>query len=148
MAYRAREQAFPAQDFPERSCRDEIIGRLWLGRVVPRGGAYDRCVGQCLVAASRLSPRGVKIRSAARSMNVSRNVFSPAWESQAVERVERDEGRGRQAALARWTVPSDGAAFSSAHARLPATLSAATALLQLLTGEPSGHDDSGTLDLS
>jgi hypothetical protein len=31
---------------------------------------------------------------------------------------------------------------------LPARASASTALLQLLTGEPSGHDDSGTLDLS
>jgi hypothetical protein len=27
-------------------------------------------------------------------------------------------------------------------------VSAATALLQLLTGDPSGHDNSGTLDLS
>ena len=46
---------------------------------------------------------------------------------------------------------SFAAAFDGPHgsgAQLPASLSAATAWLQLLTGEPSGHDDSGTLDLS
>ena len=62
---------------------------------------------------------------------------------------EETGSAGRHAASANNEESSHGTMFfPSTRARLSVSRSAAIALLQLLTGVPSGHDDSGTADLS